>query len=123
MDEDIDLSQICVLEKEKEGDEKCAANKNLGLRIEVLRSMLEMSKTDFANFLHASRSTLDKIVNEGELSQDMAYKMFYATTKAMEGPYNSPRMREFASLLRNDIEQEIILSERNKRIENMISIK
>lgn len=116
MDEEIEFSLATDSTKEKED------TNGFGKRIEILRSMLEMSKTDFAIFLHASRSTLVKLEKDGVLSQDMAYKIYYATTKAIEGPFNSERMRNFAKTLRDDIEQEVILAERNERIEKMINV-
>lgn len=93
--------------KEESDISSLVGEQSLGAQVSTLRALLGMTKTDFAFKLHASRATEDRI-EKGDITLDLAYKLYYVANKVYLNVFNSDLLRLYAKNFMERIDKEII---------------
>lgn len=83
---------------------------DIGKEVAFIRLSLNMSQKDFAEAVAASRATINRLERGGDISTDVAFRLFYAMQKIKENIYINRDIKNRCDSLQKYIEKRFILS-------------
>lgn len=86
---------------------------SIGKQLAQLRVFLNMTQQQFADAMCTSRITINKMEHSEKITTDFGYKIYYATDKIVGNKYIPEYIRQYAKILKQRVEREVILIERN----------
>jgi len=82
---------------------------SIGYEVTEIRVALDMSQKEFADAILVSRATVNRFENNGEITNDIAFRLYYAMKKLQENVYISNEIKTLCKSLQDRIETECIL--------------
>jgi len=80
----------------------------IGQQIKILRIKLNLTQADFSNLLLLSRVSIAKVEQLKELedlTDEIAFRLYYLTQKIMENPYKEDYVKDSAGKINEQIDE------------------
>lgn len=82
---------------------------NIGDKLRTLRVLLSLSQKEFGRAISVSRATINRLESTGEVSSDMAFRLYYAMRKLQDNVYLDNDIKDECKIMQEYIDKHYIL--------------